>query len=404
MVKDKGLPVDTYCYTAAIEACSKAKMWKKALELLHEMEEKGVSPSEVTYSITITACGNGGQWRKALDLLELMRTKGMSINVITYNSAITAISKAAKQSSRAHYGDGGELWQKVVGLLSQMKADGLEPDGFSYASAISCCGSEGRWEEALALMEIMEKGGPRTRPNKIAYTAAISSCGRAGQVEHAVRLFKQMKDQGMAADRVAYNALFSALRVAKKSDIAYGLWGEICGRPQSLNTTAIATANSDRFTRPDIITVTEAVAAMAADDNEKGRERVDGVFVEAVNRGIVLRKDTLDSQCEFDLSGLSFPVARAACRFLVGQMLENANGNDALVDLTFITGVGANSNRRPSHGQADTSEEKMHATSLREYVQEILLSDFDPPITSFVPKRAQGTVQIKGSTLEPHLK
>jgi pentatricopeptide repeat protein len=403
VVKDKGLAIDTYCYTAAIEACSKAKMWRKALELLNEMEEKGVAPSEVTYSITITACGNGGQWSKALELLDIMRKKGLSINLITYNSAITAMSKAAKQSSRGDHG-GGELWTRVVELLSQMKADGIEPDGFSYSSAISCCGAEGRWEEALELMEVMQKGGPRTRPNKIAYTAAISSCGRAGKVENAVRLFRQMKDEGLVADRVAYNALFSALRVAKKGDLAYELWGEMCGRPQSLNKAAIATIRPDRFTTPDVITVTEAIAAISARDNKKDRDRVDEVFKEAVKRGIVLRKDTLDSQGEFDLSGLSFPVARAASRFIVEHMLENAGGKDALVDLNFITGVGTKAIRQKSQGQPETSDDSFHVTSLREYVQEILLSDFDPPITSFVPERAQGTVQIKGRTLEPHLK
>jgi pentatricopeptide repeat protein len=407
VVKDKGLAIDTYCYTAAIEACSKAKMWRKALELLDEMQEKGVAPSEVTYSITITACGNGGQWSKALDLLDIMRKKGLSINLITYNSAITAMSKAAKQSSKGNHGNGGELWTRVVQLLAQMKSDGIEPDGFSYSSAISCCGAEGRWEEALELMEVMQKGGPRTRPNKIAYTAAISSCGKAGKVEDAVRLFRQMKDEGMAADRVAYNALFSALRVAKSSDMAYELWGEMCGKRQSLNTTTTAKAapKLDRFTTPDIISVTEAIAAISAGDNKKDRNRADEVFREAVKRGLVLRKDTLDSQVEFDLSGLSFPVARAACRFIVKHMLGNASGKDALVDLTFITGVGAKNSRRQSpQGQPETSEDSFHMTSLREYVQEILLSDFDPPITSFVPERAQGTVQIKGRTLEPHFK
>ena len=403
VVKDKGLVIDTYCYTAAIEACSKAKMWRKALELLNEMEEKGVAPSEITYSITITACGNSGQWSKALELLDTMRKKGLSVNLITYNSAITAMSKAAKQSSRGYDGD-GELWTRVVELLSQMKADGIEPDGFSYSAAISCCGAEGRWEEALELMEVMQKGGPRTRPNKIAYTAAISSCGRAGKVEDAVRLFRQMKDEGLAADRVAYNALFSALRVAKKSDMAHELWGEMCGRPESVKTTAIAVAKLDRFTTPDVITVTEAIAAISTSDNKKDRDRVDEVFEEAVKRGIVLRKDTLDSQGEFDLSGLSFPVARAACRFIIKHMLENAGGKDALVDLTFITGVGTKAIRQKSQGQPETSEDSFHMTSLREYVQEILLSDFDPSIMSFVPERAQGTVQIRGRTLEPHLK
>ena len=48
-VKDEGLPVDSYCYTAVIDACSKGKQWKKALDLFDEMEEKGIIPTQVTY-------------------------------------------------------------------------------------------------------------------------------------------------------------------------------------------------------------------------------------------------------------------------------------------------------------------------------------------------------------------
>jgi pentatricopeptide repeat protein len=51
-------------------ACAKAKMWKKALELLDEMEQNGIAANEITYSVAIKACGNGGQWERALALLE----------------------------------------------------------------------------------------------------------------------------------------------------------------------------------------------------------------------------------------------------------------------------------------------------------------------------------------------
>ena len=114
-----------------------------------------------------------------------MREKKMPINLITYNAAITALSKASRQnarySSRSNrpgatsdpFGD-EDLWSRALLLLGQMKEDGIEPDGFCYSSAISCCGAEGRWQEALRLIEVMKQGGPKTRPNKIAYTAAIS--------------------------------------------------------------------------------------------------------------------------------------------------------------------------------------------------------------------------------------
>ena len=113
----------------------------------------------------------------------------MRVNLITYNSAITALSKASRQNAKystrmnAHYPSteksdsinvGKEqLWIRALDLLEQIKSDGLEPDGFSYSAAISCCGTGGRWKEALDLITIMQKGGPKTRPNKVAYTAAI---------------------------------------------------------------------------------------------------------------------------------------------------------------------------------------------------------------------------------------
>ena len=37
------------------------------------------------------------------------------------------------------------------------------------------------------------------------------------------------------------------------------------------------------------------------------RERVDEVFAEAVDRGLILRKDSLDTSWEVDLSCMSFP-------------------------------------------------------------------------------------------------
>jgi len=115
----------------------------------------------------------------------------MKVNLITYNNAITALSKASRQrarsSARTNYGtsihtdgdytefsDEEGLWTRVMLLIQQMKEDGIEPDGFSLSSAISCCGAEGRWQEALELIEVMKMGGPKTRPNKISYTAAIS--------------------------------------------------------------------------------------------------------------------------------------------------------------------------------------------------------------------------------------
>lgn len=44
----------------------------------------------------------------------------------------------------------------------------------------------------------------------------LAACGRSGEYEEALKLFADMKKEGLQPDRVAYNAVFSALRIANK--------------------------------------------------------------------------------------------------------------------------------------------------------------------------------------------
>ena len=82
------------------------------------------------------------------------------------------------------------------------------------------------------------------------------------------------------------------------------------------------------------------------------RERADEVFSEAVGRGLILtvsRRDSLDTSREVDLSSMSFPVARAACRYIFRRIAEGCDGEDGAGkgasaasgggDLSLITGV-----------------------------------------------------------------
>mmetsp|Transcript_18062 Transcript_18062/g.33499 ORF Transcript_18062/g.33499 Transcript_18062/m.33499 type:complete len:384 (+) Transcript_18062:857-2008(+) len=372
-----------------------------------------------------------------------MREKSMTINLITYNSAITALAKASKQKAKlGQLSDTNEdpeegLWQKALNLLDQMKEDGIEPDGFSYSSAISCC--VGRWEEACELIEIM-KQNPTTRPNKIAYTAAIgksecinlfllrcardnffdatepfysppAACGqsRNPNPKKAIELFETMKKEGIPADKVAYNSLFSALRVAKDATKTYELWREMCDNsrrvPAIRSSPAISRARGLTSPSPDIITVTDCIATLS----QAGKDiEMDNVFEEAVKRGIVLRSNSLDLQWEVDLSGMPFAVARAACRYLLKGIKEkDYESADEIQDMIFITGIGkAHQFRRessPSKFSKSSSSQNVFkkdpSTSLRDFIQRILETDFDPPLKSKIPERAKGTVVVERETL-----
>jgi len=291
-----------------------------------------------------------------------------------------------------------------------MKKDGIRPDGFSFASAIRCCGENGRWKEAVNLLEIMRDAGPKTQPNKIAYTSAITACGRAGEYKTALGLFRQMKNEGLNPDRIAYNAVFNSLKRSNQSDLAYDLWKEMCGTNDNAAATK-GTATAEKWTKPDIITLTDLIATLSDE------AKIDEVFADGVDRGIVFSK-MLDSTYEVDLSGMSFPVARAACRYALRRMAQTVKNVEQIKDLRFITGVGVATNRKNSKGNsmhlsgkqnsmdfvADYSSGGKKTMSLRDYIQTILREDFDPPIESVVPQLTQGTVEVDKSLLQLWIK
>lgn len=150
----------------------------------------------------------------------------------------------------------------------------------------------------------------------------------------------------------------------------------MCGKKQT-KTKALATANAP--VSPDIITLTDVIGTLSRAETVD-KSKIDAVFHDAVERGIVMRKDGLDSDFEVDLTGMSLPVARAACRFIFQRILTDVQKGEALEEVTLLTGVG--------RAQDGTT------TSLREYILQVLEEDFDPPMHGVVPKRAQGTVVI----------
>jgi hypothetical protein len=199
-----------------------------------------------------------------------------------------------------------------------------------------------------------------------------------------------------------------------------------------------------------VITVTDVISTLDRTPGKSNRKNINLVFSEAVKRGIVLPSNSLDSLWEVDLSGMSLPVARAACHYIMQRIVESVlmeeggeNDDDSqqqVFDLTLITGVGkaqrqsneqpvessrgdgsdvsssalivdddgihhddsslSSSSSVPAESRSPVGRRNLGTTALREYVREILRDDFDPPIFSSVPRFAQGTVQVTSDMLQ----
>lgn len=274
---------------------------------------------------------------------------------------------------------------------------------------------------------------PSIRSHSFRFIFSLAACGRSGEYEEALKLFTDMKNQGLQPDRVSYNALFSALRIANKprevgpsstyggcqilrpilmlvliltcmtwysvtTTQAFELWREICGKKQT-ESTSLATAKAHSSVSPDIITVTDVVGTLSRAD-KVDMKKIDLVFRDAVERGIILREDNLDSDYEVDLTGMSLPVARAACRFIFQRILQGVRRGEKVAEVALLTGVGWVQQQAGEKDKSQAKEDRRQPTPLREYVLQNLQEDFDPPMRGIIPPRAQGTVVIEKAQVE----
>lgn len=155
--------------------------------------------------------------------------------------------------------------------------------------------------------------------------------------------------------------------------------------------------------KPDIITLTNVIATLERAEGTENLNRMDIVFQDAVERKIIFG-DTMDTEWEIDLSGMSLPVARASCRYILNQLSRTATESE-VEDLMLITGVGKHHQQYKSIKEdslnIDEGEEssKRSRTALREYVRQVLRQDFEPPLFSVIPSNAAGIVQINKNVL-----
>ena len=145
----------------------------------------------------------------------------------------------------------------------------------------------------------------------------------------------------------------------------------------------------------------------ALDQDISSQEKVDIDFGGAVELGLVLKEDSLDTTWEVDLSGMSLPVARAACRYVARRALNEVKSRNQIVnELVFITGCKSPYqellNKRKQKSNDDISESSsFEATGrIRDYIQGSLRNDFHPPLLTSVPERDVGTVVVRKESMQ----
>mmetsp|Transcript_6295 Transcript_6295/g.15650 ORF Transcript_6295/g.15650 Transcript_6295/m.15650 type:complete len:762 (+) Transcript_6295:65-2350(+) len=206
-----GITRNVFHYNALINVCEKIKDWKRALDLLRQMDDEKVPKNEITYSSAISACEKGGNWRTALDLLKTMKDRRITPTAIAYNAAISACEKGLNPS-------------KALEIFDEMKREGVRPTVVTFSALISACEKGQQWKLALQVLEEMKS---TFGPNVIAYSAAISALSKGQQWEKAWELFCEIEQSGEKLSVVTYNATMTALEKGLQWGRALDLFDEM---------------------------------------------------------------------------------------------------------------------------------------------------------------------------------
>ncbi|CAE7506162.1 EMB2654 [Symbiodinium sp. CCMP2456] len=294
------IEADVRTYTAAISACGAGSRWMQAVAVLMELVPAGLQPDVIAYTAAIQSCAQGAQWQQALLLLNHMPSCRLHADLFAYNCVMNAgvesaqwliatgllesLSRSSLKGDAHTYsiclraigcgeqwlhslalvhalGDQGLLnttilnsvisscsscsWQAALEFWALLARANLQPDEITPATVIGACEKGGKWEQAAAFLQRMDRMALET--NIRACTAAIGSCkleadssqghGMAASSAWtwvpALRLLGSLEHLGLQGDDLSTNYVIV-------SCTASGRWQEALAIP--VRTAGVATS------------------------------------------------------------------------------------------------------------------------------------------------------------------
>ncbi|CAE8643987.1 unnamed protein product, partial [Polarella glacialis] len=216
--------------SAAISACQQGSSWAAALALLlgfarlaelraadsalrpNEVQGPGPELWPVSFGAALGACSKAGLWRHALQLLADMAVERLRPGLIAFSVAMRCCELQGE-------------WQQALALLPRLSAACVRPDVMLFGTAISACERGEHWAGALQLLE--ELRAHRLQSNVVVYSAAVSSCAKAGRADWSEVLLEEMHRESVAANAITYNAAITAAEKGRRWELALSILGRM---------------------------------------------------------------------------------------------------------------------------------------------------------------------------------
>ncbi|GBG65332.1 hypothetical protein CBR_g50368 [Chara braunii] len=186
-LKPGGHTFNTIMHAYAMEG-----RWKKAMDILTQMESAGILPNVVTYNILINAFAVAGMFKQAEEIFGRMERSGMHPDVVSYSTLMNAYAKAGKAD-------------EVRALVPAMVKRGVKPNVVVFNAVLDAYSQVGRVEDAFGWADEMEVRGVAL--NVVSYTTLIKACHRGGQPEKAEEVLTRLRTHGVKPNEHVYNSL-----------------------------------------------------------------------------------------------------------------------------------------------------------------------------------------------------
>eukprot|EP00435_Cladocopium_sp_Y103_P031349 s1565_g7.t3 len=200
-LRSKGYQLDQVTMGIVVKACE--KHWQAAQASLASCN--AYAPSVVSYGAALSTAERGNAWEQVGTLHRDLQVKGLQPNTVVYNTWIT--------SRREHD------WRIAVSLYNSLQEMLLQPTVVTLATMIT--GMANAWQLAMEfLREIREQ---QLQGNMVAYNAAISSCEKASQWTWALHLQQWAAAESLHPNVITYSAAVSACEKAAEWEPALSL-------------------------------------------------------------------------------------------------------------------------------------------------------------------------------------
>ncbi|KAI8524635.1 hypothetical protein RHMOL_Rhmol13G0163900 [Rhododendron molle] len=159
-----------------IEFQNSRKQWEGAFWVLQKIKEQGQRPSSTTYGLVMEVMFACGKYNLVHDFFNKV-TKSSIPNALTYKVVVNTLWKEGKTD-------------EAIAVVESMERRGIIGSAALYYDLARCLCSAGRCQEALTQIDKICKFA--NKPLVVTYTGLIQACLDAGNIQNGAYIFNLM--------------------------------------------------------------------------------------------------------------------------------------------------------------------------------------------------------------------